>query len=173
LDFYDASVAPGWFDYVGLGVSLIGFGVAIRQIYKTRGASEAATKALLSAQKSLISNTLLSVVTQFQLVVADLDQAMSSNHGDMAHRALVRYGHLARETRSLLDEKSREYDDLKTRLWDSSEVALDVKEKIVQAKSPDIGRLAKQISREINTVSLEMTEVVANLRHQVGGSEHV
>lgn len=173
MKWFDSAVSPGWFDWLGLVVALLGFGFTIWQVAKTRNASVAANDALKGAQRVLTSNTLQSVVTQFQLVVGDLDRAIDVDHSEMAHRALVRYAHLARETRTLLDGHENDYADLKQRLWDSSELALDVKQRIVAAANPDIGRLAKAISRDVNAVSIEMTEVVSTLRNNLEGSPHV
>ena len=167
---FDANVAPGWFDYVGLFVALVGFALTIWQTMKSRGAAEAATSALVEARRTLVNNSLLASQNQFQLVVSDLDQAMGSNQVDLAHRTLVRYSHLAKETETLLAE-NLDVMPLREKLLASSELALDTKEKIVQSKSPDVQRLSKAISREVNQVSVDMSAIVAALRLTIDGGE--
>lgn len=169
---FDGDVAPGWFDYLGMSVALVGFALTIWQTVKSRSAAEAATAALVEARKDLISNALMSSQNQFQLVVLDLDQAIRSNQEDLAHRTLVRYSHLAKETATFLADAAG-YVDLREELLTSSELALDTKEKIVQAKTPDVQRLAKGISRDINHVAVEMTAIVAAMRITIDGADNV
>jgi len=170
---FDGDAAPGWFDYFGMLVAVVGFGLTIWQTVKSRNAAEAATTALLQARKTLVSNTLLASQNQFQLVVADLDQAIRANQGELAHRTLVRYSHLAKETDTLLGDIHGQ-DALRQKLVASSELALDTKEKIVQAKTPpDISRLSKLVSRDINQVAVEMTSIVATLRLEINGADDV
>lgn len=171
--YFDGFVSPGWFDYIGALLAVAGFVVALDQLRKTRSSAKAATDALEAAQARLVSTTLQTMASQFQLVASDLDHAMEIDSKDVARQALVRFAHLAQETRTLLTEDIQGHDGLKIRLNSSSEMALDVKERITQSAGVAVSKMAKKVSREISALSIEMTGVGASLRHTVEGANDV
>jgi hypothetical protein len=101
--YFDALVWPGWLDYLSLVLAVVGFIIAICQLSQTRTSLEAATEALSIAQDTLSQKALAAVQAQIQTVAADLTFSVMYNNEEVAHRALVRYGLLAREAAEILD----------------------------------------------------------------------
>ncbi|UXN23927.1 hypothetical protein N8D74_10055 [Curtobacterium flaccumfaciens] len=173
---FDGEAQPGWFDWLGIALAVIGFGIGWWQLHKTTDAAEVATTALAKARKKLVFDQLAAVQGQVSSVIADLDFAIDSNDREVAHRALLRFSYAASEIRALLaavDEEFGDYFDLTERFASSSGTALDVKANIVGRPSPDIARLAKAVTKEIRSVSVSLDNEIAKGRYELGDSANV
>jgi hypothetical protein len=168
VQWFDSTVNPGWFDWLGMAVALVGFAVTIFQVVRTRSAAKTATDALEKAQTLLTANMLIALPGQYSLIVSELDHAIRLNQGDMAIRTLVRYGHLAQETIALLQSPTDEHRELCQRLIDTTTRALNTKEKLVQTAEPDVRAISKRVAKEIDEVSVGMSGVVSTIRNKIG-----
>ncbi|MCE4025451.1 hypothetical protein LXM50_05655 [Microbacterium sp. Au-Mic1] len=171
--WFDSQAAPGWHDWLGLFLTVAGFWIAIAQLRKTRTATQAAASELERARRKLNGDQLSAVVPQLQTVVADLDFAVDNNDREVAHRALLRFGYVATESISLLDNRTADHSALKTRLSEVASSALDVKATIVGRRNVDVARTAKAVTKEIAALSVEIAGLVAGDRYQLGGEENV
>lgn len=171
--WFDGSVAPGWLDYVGLLVALVGFGIAIWQIAAARKENSKTRAALELAQKQLSQRALMNVIPQVQSVVDDLGFAMPNNDVEVAKRSLVRFALVAREGEALLAGLAADYGQVRADLKRASEVATKAKAQIASQATPDVTALAKSASRAIDSVHQELTSIVATVRYTVEGAEDV
>ena len=64
-----------WLGVAGLGVSVIGFGVAIWQLIRTANAAVATREAVERTEKRMAINHLLILLPQFRIVEGELDRA--------------------------------------------------------------------------------------------------
>ncbi|MCP8999574.1 hypothetical protein NFC73_07485 [Pseudarthrobacter sp. RMG13] len=158
---------PGWWDWLGLGGTAIGFFVAFVQLSRTRKAAAAATAALGAAQVKLSGDALSAAMPVLRDLQADLDIAISANGSEAAQRALVRFGHAAHEIGSLLGNVEEGAAELVDRVIAAGDRALDVKQSLAGKQNPDVARTAKAISAEIGKLSSELGGVVAQIRYKL------
>ena len=170
---FDPAALPGWHDWLGIVLTVGGFIVAFVQLAKTRTAAETAASRLAEATQKLNADQLGAVVPQLATIVADMDFAIDANDREVAHRALLRFSHVAREATALLAHLSADHSQLQIRLNDAIEIALDVKGNIVGRANADIPRLAKPITAEIRSLSVEVSGVTVDDRFQLGESKNV
>jgi hypothetical protein len=178
--WFDDVAAPGWHDWVGLAISIVGFGltlvglrVAYLQLEKTQTASEAVNRRLTEVRDKLNGDQLAAVLPQLNSIVADMDHSIDTNDREVAHRALVRFSFVATETIALLQNVVDDHSDLQLRMAATSAAALDIKGVIVSKKSTDIARIAKGVSGQMQSQTVEITGIVAGARLDVGGTTHV
>jgi hypothetical protein len=171
--WFDASAAPGWADYLGLALTVLGFWIAIAQLHKTRTATEAATDALREAQANVSHMAFMSVIPQIQMVVDDLSFAMPANDEEVARRALVRFSLLGREASEILESFDADHRQLQDKLVKASTRATKTKSALVTTKDPDVIAVVKVVAADIDAVHQELAQVGAQLRNRIGGSDGV
>ena len=169
----DVNAAPGWHDWLGIGLTVLGFGVAIVQLRKTKKATIAASDELRKARLKLSGDQLSALVPQIQTITSDLDFAILSNDREVAHRALLRFSYLATEAISLLNNLDSDHSELQDRLTETASDALDAKSSILGRPNADVARNAKVVTRKIEKLTVEVSGLVANGRYQIGGDSGV
>lgn len=170
---FDPTGVPGWHDWLGLVLTVGGFTVAFFQLKKTRTAAETAALRLAEATQKLNTDQLGAVVPQLAAIVSDLDFSIDSNDREVAHRALLRFSHVAREARGLLANLKADHTVMQERLTIAIEIALDVKGNIVGRKIADVPRLAKPITAEIRAISVEIGGLTVDDRFKLGEAKDV
>lgn len=168
---YDDAVNPGWFDWLGLAIALVGFGVTIYQVVKTRSAAKAATAALTTAQGQLAKRALLAIGPQLQSIQLDLGYTMKKNNADIAERTLVRFGLIAREASGLLITLGVGHEDLAERMRAAAHEATVVKAAMSTTKSPDVVLLAKAISAEVDALTQDVMDIANDFRNTIEGAK--
>ncbi|MGH2607640.1 MAG: hypothetical protein ACRDHF_01010 [Tepidiformaceae bacterium] len=88
--------------WLGLGVSVGGFAIAIVEIRRTRSAAESARAAVVETEARVARNTLLVVVPQLLQLEVDLGSALAASRYEDAATVLVRWRHLAAQVMGLL-----------------------------------------------------------------------
>jgi hypothetical protein len=178
--WFDIDSAPGWHDWLGLGITLVGFAltifgliVAYDQLKKTQTAAEAVNVRLSEVRDKLNGDQLAAVLPQLNTIVADMDFAIDNNDREVAHRALLRFSYVATETIALLSNVLMDHTELQERLRTTSSIALDIKGSIVSKRTADIPRLAKATSRDIGELTVEVSGIVAQARYQLGDTPSV
>lgn len=167
---FDSQAQPGWFDWFGIALAVIGFVIGWRQLRKTTDAATAATAALSKARKKLVFDQLAAVQGQVSSIIADLDFAIDNNDKEVAHRALLRFSYAASEIRALLTTVDAEFDnlgELTLQFEGSSGTALDVKANIVGRSNPDIARLTKSVTHDIRSASVALDNQIAKGRYDL------
>lgn len=167
---YDAGVAPGWADYLGLALTVAGFWIAIAQLRKTRRAADAAGGALREAQAHLAQRSVMAFVAQFQGVITDLGHTMPTNDSSTTQRVLVRFGLMAKEASGVVSFFGTDQETLRQRLVKAAESATRVKGSLASTASPDVVKTVKQISKEIESLTQDLTELASTIRNTLEGS---
>lgn len=79
IKWYDHESAPMWLDYVGIGLTILGFVIAIRQLYKVQGAKSAAEGATADTTNHFITNQFLTTAERFRGILGDLQGALDQS----------------------------------------------------------------------------------------------
>ena len=175
--WFDGEAAPGWIDYLGLALTVIGFVIAILQLRKTRSAAlaakDAAELSLVQAQRHLSQRSVMFLIPQVQVVVEDLDYSIASNDIQVSRRALVRFAHIASELSALLVEVRDSENPISERLTAAADKATRAKGSLMTQTKPDVASAVKSSAQLINGLSRELTEIAATMRNRVEGIENV
>lgn len=173
--FWDGSAAPGWADYLGLTLTVVGFWIAFQQLRSTKKVAEATRDAvsgvLDTAQRALSQRALGALVPQLQLAVEDLDHAMKQPDVEVARRALVRFAHIAAEGSNLLSSLGPPATRLATRMSQASSRATRAKGMLMSEKSPDIAGNLGQAAEDATQLSTQVTALASKLRNTVEGKD--
>ena len=177
----DKTAAPGWFDWITMSLAVAAFIFAVWQLKDTRDANKKSTAALVKSTTALDRariklnwDQLSAILPQIVSISSDLDFAMDNNNGAVAQRALVRYGHLATETETLVG--SLQVDDhevLASRLNASSNTAFNIKASLAAKPTTNVLVVVKKIANDIQIISRDINGIVASNRNQLGEHGHV
>lgn len=170
---YDSSAAPGWFDVGSFLLTIAGFVVAYVQLRRTRRAASAATSALQAAQKNLSQRALLAAIPQFQSVISDLIHTLPANDSATTQRVLVRFGLVASETTGVVSAMDDADDALVNSLTKASRAATRVKSQLATAANPDVMQIVKNLSKDIERLMQDLTELASTVRNTLEGPTDV
>lgn len=169
--YFDGESAPGWFDYVGLGITVAGFILALCKIRAARRATTAATSALQGAQRNLSRMSLLAVIPQFHAVSNDLAHVVPAGDSDGTQRVLLRFSLNVGEVRGLLASFDEDHSELSSRLAKASDRAKRVKGDLATAAHPNVAAVVKLARRDIDNIAEELTQLASTLRNTIEGAD--
>lgn len=162
-------VLADWLGIAALGVSVVGFGVTIFQLVRTKNATVAATDALQLAATRMSVNHLLVLLPQFRLFETELDSAMTINDKTAAARTLLSYSQAANQVASLMENISYPVDDtFLVSLRESAQEASLAKAAIVSGTTKAVRLTAKLAAEKINAVSMTAAGLTASYQSKVG-----
>ena len=152
-----------WLGVADLGVTVIGFGVAIWQLVRTANATVATRQAVERTEKRMAINHLLVLLPQFRIVEGELDRAAEEDDRQLACRALVSYAHYASEAAAILSSQNNADQTLVTELRSSSREASRAKGIIIDApRTKSTKALTKDIRDRMAGLSLHVGSLSAN-----------
>lgn len=173
MKWFDPGAAPGWFDLVAFSIAVWAFIFAKDQLNKTKNAAERSADTINTARLRLNGDQLAAALPQFGSIVGDLNYAIIDLNANIAHRVLVRYSHVARETVAVLANLNQDHVELGLLLIDSAEKALDIKQLIMDKGFAKGLKAAKDIEVEIDRISSVITEIVAQNRYGLKEEKNV
>lgn len=166
---FDYAAAPGWFDYVGFAVTMLGLFFAWLQSREAKDAADSARNAVVRTELKLSMNQLLLVLASIQQNISDIDHSSVSENKEVAKFALSRFGLLATEAAELLDRHAEDgVRALSQRLRTTSQLALDAKASLAKTTSPKVARFTADVQIELAQVNLEVTAEITRLRYSTG-----
>lgn len=170
-----AAAGPGWWDWVGLALTILGFLFAGVQLARVTSASKAASEALREARSDVMKQQLAALAFHLSHVVHDLSFAMETNNTAVAHRALLRFSSIAEEIAPLVRDGETPNGELAQDLLEASEEALNVKERLIAGrnKTVDVVRDVKKIDTSISILVKKVTGFQATARYTPGGKSSV
>jgi methyl-accepting chemotaxis protein len=171
--YIDGDSAPGWFDYVGLLITIGGFALAVCKIRAARKATTKATNALQAAQHNLSRMSLVAVIPQFHAVANDLSHVVPAHDSEGTQRALLRFVMTVGEVRGLLSSFDEDHSDLSQRLGKASDRAKRVKGDLASIASPDVVTLTKHARSDIDKIAEELTQLASTMRNTIDGGKDV
>ncbi|WP_291049284.1 hypothetical protein [Herbiconiux sp.] len=127
----DFSSYPSVFDWVAMGLTILGFVIAFCQLRRTQNAVNASIQTEDSVRTTLIQNQIKMAIAEIESVIKDLGTAVSLGNKDLAERTLVRYANLCSGCAGLMRKLDTSDLDFADQLDESSRNASQVKEDIV------------------------------------------
>ena len=98
----DFGNVPGLLDWMGFVLGGIGIGVTLFQLFRSRGALKAASRALIETRASLIKNQLVAILPNLEGISHAVDHAIALDDRDAAEVALEQFCLYANESATLL-----------------------------------------------------------------------
>lgn len=153
--------AGDWLSLAGLIVSVVGFAIAIWQLFRTANASIATRKAVERTEKRMALNHLLVLLPQFRLLENDLDFAAQEDDRPLARRSLISYAHFATEVAAILQGQDNVDQSLITELRNSARDASRAKGTLIDAPGTNSTReLTKDARDVISNLSVHINTLV-------------
>ncbi|MFJ5143481.1 hypothetical protein [Curtobacterium sp. NPDC088465] len=166
---FDPQTTFGWFDVVGLGLTLLGLALAYLQARGANKVAKATARAAKETQATLAHNQLLYALGQVQQVVNDIDSAATGEDRSVLIFSLVRFANVATESAQLLDKHDEEHGALPEDLRKLSEDALNLKATIARSSVTKISRPSEALRLELSRASLRLTTTTTDLRNSIQG----
>lgn len=128
--------------WLGISLSVAGFGVTFWQLARTRSAAESAQKATERAQGQLVRHQLLSLVPELSRFESDLLVVVGANDKERVVSALLAWRNTAAEVLGLLSEGnvdgSQLAEDLRTAIGASVVAATSVQARTTSAGTREV-----------------------------------
>lgn len=140
---------------LGTAITLIGFGVAIKQLSRTANATEAT----LLTIKATSRTHLLFLLPQFRLFETELDWAIEEEKRDLAARVLASYAYLANEVAGLLAANQLAGEDAIGELRETATLASNAKNDLFRHSNRKIAG----VTQEFRTAASRVSQVISEL----------
>lgn len=139
---------------VGTVVTIAAFGITIRQLVKTRDATDAARQAFERAESRLSANHLLILLPQLKAIEVDLDTATYNDDSNLAIRTLLAYSHAANQIAEWLEQdQADEHADIILELRSSATTASTAKAALVSGTKKPLPAVLKPAAERISALS--------------------
>ncbi|CAH0327213.1 hypothetical protein [Microbacterium sp. Bi128] len=163
----DWANVPGLLDYLGLLLAIVGFGIAIGQLVRSRSALDAAEQTLSSARRALISNQLIAVLPAFEEIAAQLGAAVTNDSRPQAETALDRFQYRQRETLALLQTLPPEYQGIVPALERAGARARAAHSNLFSSPHETTAQRVGDALSDVRSVAYEIRTVEVMLRNHV------
>jgi hypothetical protein len=177
---FDRAATFGWFDLLGLTLTLFGLWITVVQAIAARRSADeardvaaAAAEAVSEARSHLAQNQLLVALTQLQQVIADIETAASHDEKAVLEFSLVRFGNAATESAGLLDSHESEHGSLANDLRTIGSDALDVKAALAKSTSSKTAKPSEELRNRLARINLAITGALVTLRTFIQGVDNV
>jgi hypothetical protein len=170
---FDWGSTFGWFDVLGLVLTLVGFIVAAVQSHSAKTAAEAAKEAAVVTERELAKSQLLVSLSNVQQIISDVESAASNENKAVAVFSLIRFGVAATEARELLDRATGDNKALQDSLKQSSERALDLKSALAKSASLKIARTSDPLRSELGLLNLNIQQTLTRVRFKTESGNNV
>jgi heme exporter protein D len=168
LPLFDAAAAPGWADWLGLGLTVLGFAVAIIQATRARRAAAAAADALKRAEARLRLDALFALPAALADTRGELNWAESNDDIAVARFALLRLHNRSSEALLLVNDQSFDVLEQKKLLRLLRKVvksSLSAKDNLADAAS--VAEAIADLQRDFDELSGQVSASTANMRIRV------
>lgn len=170
---FDSGSTFGWFDLVGLALTLIGLTVTGAQARSARTAAEAAREATQTTERELAKNQLLLTLAGVQQIIGDIESAASADDKSVTIFSLVRFGVAATEAKELLVREQSAHKPLADDLARLSREALDLKAALAKSTSLKVARTSDPLRGDLGVLNLSIQEATTRVRFKTEGSKNV
>jgi hypothetical protein len=160
---------PGFFDWVALILGVAGFGIAIWQLCKSKGALQAAKKALQETRATLVRNQLVFVLPAVGELANTLEIAASTSNRDSVVRALDRITDVAGEAAVLIQGSTSGQESVIEEILRCVDEASKAREKFYKDKVTAIEDIVAEASTSIRALTPKIRMLTVTLKNDPGG----
>lgn len=164
----DYSNVPGVLDWVAFWLGAAGIGFTVVQLYRSRGALQAAATALSETRATLIRNQLVSVLPAFEEVSKSIDSALGSQDRDQLQEGLGRFSFRAHEAASLLRASTTEFEPLVADILQAAESASTARSNLYGDATSRLETLAGDAASIIRNLAPRISGAAVSIRNDPG-----
>ncbi|MCG8921287.1 hypothetical protein [Lentzea sp. CC55] len=137
-------------------LALLGFGVTIWQLIKTKSAAEAARSSAESAVHQMRRGNIIGLLRELHRVEDEIDKAVYHNSVDLLFVWLSVWRWQASELRGYLSESVGDERKVMKAIQASMTVVVNVKSSLVGRENSDLSALTAQLRQVVATVTREL-----------------
>jgi hypothetical protein len=149
--------------------TVLGFSLAIWQLYRAADANIALKEALENTRSNLLGKDLLVDLLALLTLEINLDDALKAKDRASLTKVFGEYSRMAGRIAGLLDiEPNINDEELTTMLNRTSKTTSDAKNELSEDNDKELFDIARQARNEIGEVSIKVSGVIARLQKRVG-----
>ncbi|WP_139195358.1 hypothetical protein [Curtobacterium sp. MCBA15_001] len=171
MTLFDAHSAPGWADWLGLLLTVVGFAIAIIQATRARRAASAASEALTKAEQRLRLDALFAFPASLADARGELNWAEAHDDQAVARFALLRLHSRSSEALLLVDDETFDVLDQKKLARLLRKViknSLYAKDQLGEGES--VAEILTDVLRSFDELYSQVAASTANMRMRVSRS---
>ncbi|MGU3411943.1 hypothetical protein ACLBWP_17725 [Microbacterium sp. M1A1_1b] len=168
MPLLDTSAAPGWADWLGLVLTVVGFLVAIIQATRARRVAAAASEALARAEKRLHMDALFALPASLADTRGELNWAEANDDMSVARFALLRLHNRSSEALLLVADDSfdvLEQKKLARLLRRVVKSSLAAKDQLADA--PSVAAAIIDVAKDFDELTGQLAASTTNMRMRV------
>lgn len=168
LDFANV---PGMLDWIAFVLGGLGIGFTLVQLWRSRGALEAARRALTDARDGLVRDQIIVLLPAFSELAASLGDAMSADSRTVAVEVLQRFSEKASEAEQLLSNRQTSHLEAVNELLDARGAAAKAIDRLYSRPDQNTAQRVGVAASKIRSVAVTVNGVHALVRNEIGSAE--
>lgn len=169
LDFANI---PGVLDWIGFVLGGLGIAFALVQLYKSRGALQAAKDALDDARNVLVRDQIIVLLPAFSEIAASLADAMSADSRDVAIEVLQRFSERASEAEQLLANREDPQTEAVGELLEARIAAAKAIDRLYRSFDQSTAQRVGAAAAKIRSVAVTLNGVHVLVRNEIGSTKN-
>lgn len=149
-------------------LAILGFGIAIWQIRKTRTAAESALKAAGETQRGIGRSTILLLIPQLHRTEEELERAIGGGHQDLVLSWLSTWRWQAGQLRGLLKVAAPNERGVLKSIQESIVISMDLRNELLGIANGDLIAATKAVRTSISAVTNGLGELAILQGMQIG-----
>ncbi|WP_407358042.1 hypothetical protein LTA6_002632 [Microbacterium sp. LTA6] len=171
-NWLDFANIPGVLDWIGFVFGGLGIGFALVQLYKSRGALQAAKDALDDAREILVRDQIIVLLPAFSEIAASLAGAMSANSRDVAIDVLQRFSERASEAEQLLTNRQTPQSEAVSELLDARVAAAKAIDRLYSRFDLTTAQRVGAAAAKIRSTAVTLNAVHVLVRNEIGSAKN-
>lgn len=164
----DLANVPGLLDWAGIGLGIVGFGLTLFQLFRSRGALNAAANALRDTRATLIKNQLMAVLPVFEEISSTLDGALGKRDRDELQQTLGRFSNRAEESAALLTDSTEVFATFVQALISVSDEASEARSALFLDETTSVAEIAGPVASRIRELAPKIVGVQITIKNDPG-----
>ncbi|GAA2910603.1 ATP/maltotriose-dependent transcriptional regulator MalT [Microbacterium keratanolyticum] len=165
LDFANI---PGMLDWIGFVLGGLGIVVALVQLYKSRGALQAAKNALDEARNGLVRDQIIVLLPSFSEIASSLTGAMHADSREAAVDVLQRFSERASEAEQLLTNRGTLHEEAVRELSDARAAAAKAIDRLYRKPDMTTAERVGTAATKIRAVAVTLNAIHVLVRNEIG-----
>ncbi|MGW1128551.1 hypothetical protein [Streptomyces sp. NPDC002526] len=164
------SIVDAASSWTAIPFAVVGFGVTLVQVRKTRSAAESARAAAEDVRQTISRSSLLVLIPQLHRAEEQLERSVRDRSIDLSISWLSTWRWQAGQVRGLLDEENPTEREMVVSLQASIAAAASAKSKLIDTDSPDVVSITRNARQAMSKVTSGLGAMASTYGMQSGGS---